>query len=249
MSATAVLVVPCHNEERRLQPALFLEFLAEEPSFALLFVDDGSRDNTRGVVEEMIGQNPDRVAIHVLEKNQGKGEAVRQGMQEALDRFPEARYVGFWDADLATPLWEAPRFSQTMDERPEFDFVIGSRIRHLGAHIERSNLRHMAGRVFATCAALAVDLRVYDSQCGAKMFRSEVVMPLFDAPFQGRWTFDLELLARQKFRRHRGDHILEIPLKQWIDTAGSQVKPTDAFGAFWELLKIYVLYSRRSPIE
>jgi len=97
-----VLVVPCFNEEARLDRQAFLDFSASHPSVRLLFVDDGSRDRTAGILDGVRAEAPDRVDVIHLAANQGKAEAVREGMLAALRLEPDL--VGFWDADLSTPL-------------------------------------------------------------------------------------------------------------------------------------------------
>ena len=96
-----VLVVPCYNEAPRLASEPWLEFVDEADRFSLLFVDDGSSDDTARVLERLCDQRPGRLAWKRLPQNLGKAEAVRAGVLEAFERTPDT--IGFWDADLATP--------------------------------------------------------------------------------------------------------------------------------------------------
>ena len=100
-----ILVVPCYNEAERFDSGGFADFLAEQPGYALLFVDDGSSDRTPERLEALRKRQPGQVSVLRLEANSGKGEAVRRGMQTAL--AAGAPFTGFWDADLATPLCAA----------------------------------------------------------------------------------------------------------------------------------------------
>ena len=112
-------------------------------------------------------------------------------------------------------------------------------------------MRHLLGRAFAMMASLVLRLPVYDTQCGAKLFRaSPEIRRLFDRPWRTNWVFDVELLAR--FIRGRNaagrekttEALYECPLTQWRDVAGSKVKPRDFFKAFFELAKVYWTYFR-----
>ena len=160
--------------------------------------------------------------------------------------------MGFWDADLATPLDELPRFAAVLDERPEIELVLGSRVRLLGRRIERRAVRHYLGRVFATGASMTLGLAVYDTQCGAKLFRSTPrLRALLAEPFLTSWVFDVEILARfvrslrGETRLTAAERIYELPLRRWTDVPGSKVKPWDFVRSGVELLRIWNAYVRR----
>jgi dolichyl-phosphate beta-glucosyltransferase len=244
--ADVVLVVPCFNEAARLDVAAFRGFELRSRRVVFWFVNDGSSDGTLELLRGLARERPDRVFVLELQPNRGKAEAVRQGLLAALDSG--AALVGFWDADLATPLSELPRFCEVLDERPEIEIVMGSRVRLLGRQIERSALRHYLGRVFATGASLTLRLPVYDTQCGAKLLRSNsLTRELLARPFLTRWVFDVELLARYA-RLVRGleppveRRIYELPLVRWMDVAGSKVRPWDFVRSGLELLRIWKAY-------
>lgn len=231
LRATAI-VVPCYDEAARLDPDAFAAACRDHDGLHFVFVDDGSRDATRAVLEKLAARDPERLAVLALPENRGKAEAVRAGMREAFARGFE--YVGWWDADLATPLDEIPRFAAVLDERPGVELVFGARVQMLGRAIERSTLRHYVGRVFATVASRSLGLPVYDTQCGAKLLRATpAVRALFEAPFESGWVFDVELLARLvRQRRDAGgppaaDVVYELPLRAWRDVPGSKVRPWD----------------------
>jgi hypothetical protein len=159
--------------------------------------------------------------------------------------------VGYWDADLATPLSEIPRFIETLEQYPDREICFGSRVQLLGRAIHRRAYRHYVGRIFATAASWALRLPVYDTQCGAKLFRASPAMhALFTQPFLGRWTFDVEIVARLAAQRaaHGGrpplDVIYEIPLDEWRDVGGSNVAALDLVQALLDLGRIRRRYSR-----
>ncbi len=249
-----VVVIPCYNEERRLDVRCFQEFLETCYDVELLFVNDGSTDRTLHVLENLQWTYPNRFSVYDLPYNVGKAEAVRQGMLVAFRRNPT--YVGFWDADLATPLNAITQFQRVLQQRPECQLVMGSRIRLLGHFIERRRLRHILGRLFATTASFVLGFSVYDTQCGAKMFRVDSdTEALFKHPFHSRWIFDVELLARMIRKRRllgqslTGQEIYELPLDEWRDIDGSNVKTRDFVKALGELSKIYWEYLRRAEVR
>ena len=232
-----LIVVPCYNEARRLPHEEFVQFVTDHSDTEILFVNDGSRDNTLNVLQDLTNRNP-QLHLLDLQPNGGKAEAVRRGMLYATEKF-EAKYIAFWDADLATPLYEIPTFVEWADKG--YDIVMGLRLMRLGAQVHRKQLRHYLGRCFATCASMLLHLPVYDTQCGAKMFRASIVQELFPDTFSTRWLFDVEILARycQLYGSTRAcKYIYEYPLFQWEDITGSQLKSRDFFKAPLELLKI-----------
>ena len=239
------LVVPCYNEDARLDVAAFYRFLDETPAGALCVVNDGSTDGTLGVLRGMANARPGRLLVVDLPVNVGKAEAVRQGMLKAATWRPFA-YVGYWDADLATPFDEASAMLRAAEERPGCLMVLGLRLNRLGASVNRTAVRHYPGRIFATCASLVLGLAVYDTQCGAKLVQATIVPRLFDEPFKSRWIFDVELLARLRnligHDRMRRD-VLEMPLSTWNGVDGSKVRFSALLRAPLELLAIARRYN------
>jgi dolichyl-phosphate beta-glucosyltransferase len=235
-----IVIVPCYNEANRLRLDAFGDFLSGPASrnIGLLFVNDGSRDATLSVLQSLRSQFPEKVRLLDKQPNGGKAEAVRQGMLHAI-YSGEAEITGFWDADLATPLEQIPDLASMLVERAGLMMVFGARVRLLGRAIHRQLLRHYLGRCFATVASMALRLPIYDTQCGAKLFRitPELKSALAD-PFQSRWIFDVELLARFQSTHKDQPHLL----KEWTDVAGSKVESGDFFKAFAELLSIYRRY-------
>jgi len=242
------IVIPCYNEADRLAVETLAAYRMPDRCLELLFVDDGSLDGTLGVLKALCERAPERMSYISLACNSGKAEAVRQGMLHAMQRSPG--YVGFWDADLATPLTELPRLCQILDTHDAVQMVFGSRVKLMGRMIERKAYRHYFGRILATVAALSLEIPIYDTQCGAKLFRvSDMLREVFATPFTSRWMFDVEIIARFKaILAAQGasicSAIYEVPLRTWRDVAGSKVHPPDALRAFVDLAKIRRLYRR-----
>ncbi len=253
-STGCIITIPCYNEAARLESDRFLRYLREHTSTKFIFVNDGSTDQTGLLLEQMCSELPGQIAVLQLQKNVGKAEAVRSGLLHAL-RSNSGGYVGFWDADLATPLEAIGDLLDVFANQPEVDFVLAARVKLLGRKIERQRFRHYLGRIFATCASLVLELPIYDTQCGAKLFRVTSVLPhLLAEPFCSRWIFDVELIARF-LQTYSADNkalpnfLYEFPLHCWTDIGGSKVRPTDFVKAANELLIIRRRYKlRRSTV-
>lgn len=219
------LIIPCYNEAERLSiPAL--EALLADARFELRLVNDGSRDGTLALLESFRETHPARVRVLDLGVNSGKGEAVRRGLLAALAQG--ASEVGYLDADFATPPDEVKRLLDLFDSSGA-KVVLGSRIARLGAEVERHPSRHYLGRMFATTASMILGLHVYDTQCGAKLFRdTPALRAALGTPFSSRWSFDVELLGRLTTdtpgsRGLTAQDLLEVPLDRWHDVRGSKL--------------------------
>lgn len=211
------LVVPCFNERKRLPLERFFKGAAEY-NLRILFVDDGSTDGTGDYVETQIANNP-RFELLRSFPNRGKGAAVRQGMLRLVHQGLSAEWIGFWDADLSTPLSETRHMLRFLDmEGGKHPSVWASRVMRGGSRISRSFKRHLFGRIFATLVGSLLNVQIYDTQCGAKLFRGNIIPELFCEEFISRWIFDVEL-----FCRLGADLILECPIQEWIDAPGSKV--------------------------
>jgi dolichyl-phosphate beta-glucosyltransferase len=248
-TSEVVVAVPCFNEARRLPVQEYNSFLDRSPTITLVLVDDGSTDDTPLIIERLRQRHPRQVCTLRLSSNVGKAEAVRRGMRVALRRRSAA--VGYWDADLATPLDAIHQFVEVLKSRQEVELVMGSRVALLGRDIGRSPLRHFLGRAFATAASVVLRLPVYDTQCGAKLFRvTPGFRELISTPFRARWIFDVEILARMISKPQPTDSntappkVYEYPLDQWRDADGSRLKALDFVMAAIDLAGIYWRHRR-----
>lgn len=256
-----IIVIPCFNEARRLDIEAFCEFALRHENIGFLFVNDGSTDTTGELLTLLTDRCPLSIGVLHLQTNRGKSEAVRQGMLAAFDLQPE--FVGYWDADLATPLDAIDEFRDVLRLRPELLVIMGARVQLLGRRIERSALRHLAGRCFATAASLCLRMPVYDTQCGAKLFRATThIRLLFAKPFRSRWIFDVEILARllnfgTPYPATQADSIahsdqtlvMEYPLLCWRDIPGSKVRARDFLHAIADLVCIFWASRRKIKVD
>jgi len=231
MPTKICLIVPCFNEAARLDFHHFAELPA---GVTCLLVDDGSADDTAAVIRR---HQSEVVRLLQLPRNVGKAEAIRQGVLHAKTAglLDGVEWVGYWDADMATPFSEIEGFlAYGALTDGAVDGILGSRIYKLGSTIVRSHQRHVLGRLFATVSAVLLRLDCYDSQCGAKLFRTHVVDEAFGQPFLSRWIFDVEILVRLRGRR-----LIEYPLRRWAEVRGSKIGLVKvAIPTFVDLLRI-----------
>lgn len=236
-----LIVIPCYNEAARLNPQAFLDFSRDNRHIHFLFVNDGSMDETGTRLNELTQASPETMSVLHLDRNQGKAQAVRLGFLKGIAMKPEL--IGFLDADLSSPLSCLPELEAAMTTDKK-DIVMAARVALLGRTIERNPVRHYAGRVFATAVSMLLGLRVYDTQCGAKLFRvNDRLKAVFAAPFTVNWIFDVEMLARFRITEKDGwpkvaDICMEYPLQAWVDQKGSKLRLVDFLISAFDLLKI-----------
>lgn len=246
---TTTIIIPCYNEEGRLPIERYRKFMNLNKDIHFVFVNDGSQDRTQLLLAGFHNQFPDQVQVVDLKVNQGKAEAVRQGIKSSLEHKPDI--VGFWDADLATPLSAILDFLKVFQEKPQIKWVFGSRVQLLGHQIKRKMTRHYFGRVFATAASIVLRIPIYDTQCGAKLFRcDDLLEAVVSERFKTKWIFDVELIARLIKTTGNRDLpnriIYEHPLAEWTDIEGSKLKLSDFFKAIKDLIILW-LYLGKKP--
>lgn len=247
MKHILTLIVPCCNEAKRLPYNEIGDFIVNNPHIRFCFVNDGSTDRTLRILNDLQKRYPLAVSVISLSKNNGKAEAVRQGILYCAASKPPP-YLGYWDADMATPLSECHDFLRILERNSKIHAIIGSRMPRLGATISRKRFRNIVGRVIANLISIYLGFDLYDSQCGAKIFRTGLAEKLFFEPFCSCWLFDVELFKRLTIsfsQNYPQKHILEFPLYEWHDVEGSKLKFYHAGHIFWELSKIAFTYRIR----
>ena len=223
------VVIPCYNEAERLLSKEFINFIDKNSGYRLCFVNDGSTDETLDVLHKLQEGREEFISIYNCEVNGGKAEAVRLGMlhmssQEDLD------YLGFLDADLSTDLSDFDDLVSTMEES-EFRIVSGSRISRMGANITKESARKLISMTinFIIVNILSMDFK--DTQCGAKIFRKDIIAIAFQEKFITKWLFDVEIFLRVKkyYGVEKAKQMMcEKPLKRWIHADGSKLSMKDS---------------------
>jgi glycosyltransferase involved in cell wall biosynthesis len=249
------VVLPAYNEGERLPH--FVESLAQvflrQPTPAVEFIisDDGSapahserqRSSVVAIQARLAAEgSPHRFAYWRAERNGGKGSAIRAGWSQA---DPKASWLAFLDADGAVSAEEFHRLANLAVASREVDVIVGSRVKMAGRRVERTLLRHLQGRIFATLTDSRFQLGFYDTQCGVKLFRASLLHPLLGVLQENRWLLDVELLV---LLQRQGARAVEVPI-DWEDPGQSKVVPgLDAAKMFWGLLRLKRRLDQLSPL-
>lgn len=229
--ATYSLIFPAFNESARLAPTLdtVLSYVSQQHWQAeIIVVDDGSTDDTPGIVRDYARRNP---IVRLVQNpgNRGKGYSVRNGMLNALGDV-----LLFSDADLSSPISEAPKLFTALENGA--DLAIGSRWLNSEVQTERQSLlRQLFGRLYNLLLRVILGLDYKDTQCGFKAFTRPAARLIFSAQKIERWGFDPELLFLAKLYRLR---VAEVPV-EWGHVGDSKINPVvDGVRMFRELLSI-----------
>jgi dolichyl-phosphate beta-glucosyltransferase len=228
------LVIPAFNEADRIGETLreVLSYLQTQSAGSeLIVVNDGSTDATSQIVREVFAATGG-IATRLIENspNRGKGAAVRTGLLAAT------RPIGlFSDADLSTPIDEAPKLIQPI-VAGEVDIAIGSRALNRRLIGNRQPWRReQAGRVFNLIVRVATGLPFWDTQCGFKAFRLDVCRPILAAAQTDGFGFDVELLYLAQRARLK---MKEVPVR-WDHHEGSKLHVVyDSFRMFREVVEV-----------
>ena len=232
-----LLLIPAYNEEGRIGPVLrdyASHFKAQyRGKFQLVVVLNGCTDDTIGVVRRVASEYPFVSALE-FPGAIGKGGALIEGLKLA----PLADLIGYVDADGATP---PQAFLDLVRHMDKADCVIGSRwLPESVLHVEQTNRRQFASRVFHRIVQLLFRMNIRDTQCGAKIIRRQAVEKIHSNLRIADMAFDINLLYSLK---HAGYHILEVPT-EWTDKIGSKVT---LFGTslvmFLSAVRVRLIYS------
>lgn len=243
-NTTTGIIIPCYNEEKRLNTQAFIDFIKSHQDYILCFVNDGSSDDTLKVLNKMKSALPERINIVNMEENVGKAEAVRAG---ALSLYANSTidFIGFIDADLSTDFTDFKALVQTLKTDDKLELVYGSRNKEESQNVDRNFFRNIFSRIIKTFIYLILRLPIEDTQCGAKVFKRELIGIAFMKPFLTRWLFDIEIFI--KLKRHYSpenimNYIHEQPLKRWVHVEDSKLGLKDAIQIPYRLIAIWYSY-------
>ena len=235
------IIIPCFNEYNRLStnlPIIFdfcEKYLGE---YELIFVNDGSTDDTQELLYEYVGHYKFKIISYGL--NMGKGYAVRMGLKAATKDL-----VLFMDADLSTALsciLDALKYSKTLDKIYKNYIIIGNR-EVSDSIVIFSKWRQVIGRIFNNLQYLMLGLRVTDTQCGFKLMPKHIIPRIVDKLMIDGWAFDVELL----YVCEQNNIFIDCMPVTWHDVVGSKINPVrDAYRMFIELIKIRIIHGGKN---
>jgi dolichyl-phosphate beta-glucosyltransferase len=224
------VIVPAYNEQKRITGTLkaINGYFSNKPlTRQIIVVDDGSSDDTLGVVENIRKEIND-LSVITYNPNRGKGYAIKKGVEES-----HGEYILFTDADNSTPIEEFEKFYPFLKDNM---VVIGSRyVAGSNVVVRQPWYRVLLGRLANMVIQIFILDGLRDTQCGFKAFRHEAAREIFSRMKVNRFGFDIETLA---IARLLNFPVREIPVS-WYNSGESRIRPVaDAIRTFAELLYI-----------
>ena len=215
------IVIPCYNEAKDIASnvdKVKSYLLDKKIDNEIILVNDGSKDNTKEVIESING-----VKALSYEKNRGKGGAVKYGIENAT-----GDYVLFMDADLSTDI---SAIEKVIELAPNYDLVIGSR------HAKDSVIKKKQPvlRVFiGWCCRVLVNMNFHtklkDTQCGFKALRTDIAKKIVEKQKITNFAFDVEYIYIAKLNNLS---MCELGIT-WSDDRGSTVSPVKSSLKFFK---------------
>lgn len=212
------VVIPAYNEARRIGPTLeaWTRLAAgrppASPTVEIVVVDDGSADATAAVVRDVAARIP-CVRLIRLDRNRGKGYAIRAGLMAASGRF-----VCYTDADLPVDPSALPKFVAALGEVPAEVAIANRTI--IGLTPDVPVRRALASIVFRWLVRGLVLPEIADSQCGFKVFDRAAITPLLPLLTMDGFAVDVELL---RLALDADLRVAEIPVRV-VHREGSTVR-------------------------
>ena len=180
------IVIPVYNEEKnigRLIGECQTYFDRTGRSYELILVDDGSEDRSSEKIRELCSE---KVHLVTLDRNRGKGCAVRRGVLASRGRM-----VFYTDSDLAYGLDVILKMAEILEDGA--DLILGSRNLQSGGYGDYPFIRTLASRIYSWIITM-VSGADYDTQCGIKGFRKDCAARLFEQVQTEGYAFDLEVI-------------------------------------------------------
>lgn len=207
------IIIPAYNEEKRIEKTVkdYVKYF-KKYDYELLIIPNGCKDNTEKITKEL-SKKYSKVRYKIIKEAVGKGTAITMGFKIA-----QGNLIGFVDADNST---KPKDFEDLVKNIKKYDCIIASRYIN-GAIVKPKQkiTRIIASRGFNFLVRFLFGLRIYDTQCGAKLFKKQTIKKIIAKLDLTRWAFDVDLLLKIK---KEGYKIKEFPTR-WEDSSDSKLK-------------------------
>jgi len=229
------ILVPAYNEGKRIPKFLgeLIKFCSQNlENFEVLIIDDGSNDNTKEVVLDLI-KNHRKMKLLRYPENKGKGRAVLMGVLKARGEF-----VLFIDADGSIKPEEILNM-YNFYQKYNYDIIVGSRI-SLTSNITNPQplSRRLMSKFFNLYSNILFRIKINDLLCGFKGFSKNTAIQVFKNLKAFRWEFDVEILYRA---RKNSLKVYQMPI-EWKHEEGSKIKPFDPILILLNLIVLRLRY-------
>lgn len=230
------IIIPSYNEEKRILKTLteYNKFFNNEfrNDFEIIVVVNGSTDSTIKIVKDFSKKNKNIVYLDIKEPIR-KGGAIIEGFKIA-----QGSLIGFVDADMATP---PNAFYDLVNKINNYDGIIASRwLKGAKIKVKQPLFKKIGSRGFNFLTRILFGLNFKDTQCGAKLFKKQVIKDVLEDLTITRWAFDVNLIYSVLKKKYK---IKEIPT-EWNAVKASHFNlfkaiPEMALG----LLRLRLVYS------
>ena len=226
------LIIPLYNEEERIKKNLnFIENFLKKKKIEVIFVNDGSNDNSEKIIKKFISKNSNKKFIKYIsyKKNVGKGYAIRKGVLNS-----KKKWILICDVDMSVQpnqvdIWYKKKYISNNNEA-----YFASR-KHSLSKIKTSFIRELLGIIFNLVILFLFGIKIKDTQCGFKLFNKDYAKSVFRKINSYRFSFDVELVLLLK---KKNINIKELPVN-WVHKSGSKLNIFyDMPLMFYDLLKI-----------
>lgn len=188
------IIIPCYNEFNRLDVDRFYNFSIQNRNYKLIFVDDGSTDKTLSIIKNL-SLNSQNISFISYKKNMGKAYAVRHGVLNVLENLNHGNtYIGFLDADLSISTKEIDHLYKSVILNEQLSLIYY--MKNKSEYYRGKYLRHFVSISIQKINKLLYQINIEDTQCGCKIFKSEIASSIFKEKFNSKWLFDIEIFLR-----------------------------------------------------
>ena len=218
MISSLSVIIPIFNEEKRIIESLkmikkFLTKIKKKIKIQIIFVDDGSVDNSILLLEKFLIKNNINNKIIKLKKNLGKGAALKAGVLKS-----DYKWILTCDLDMSVTLYEVLKWLKNKYINNNYKIYFGSR-KHSDSIVNAKIYRKILGNFFRFIVKFFLKINMNDTQCGYKLYKREIAKKIFKKLTTNKFEHDLEIILNAKKFNY---YIKELPVK-WTHKSNSKL--------------------------